>query len=97
MSSPTLCKTTLTLPAIPLLLGAEMAKGEDPETLGARIARLPPGERVRGAHFCFLTRTPEADIAHARRQSRRLAVRLATWLRRAARRWDRWRHALYRL
>jgi FkbM family methyltransferase len=64
---------------------------------GARIVRLPPGERVRGARFCFLTRTPEADIAHARRQSRRFAVRLATWLRRRGRRWDRWRHALYRL
>ncbi len=64
---------------------------------GARIVRLPPGERVRGARFCFLTRTPEADIAHARRQSRRFAVRLAAWLRRRARRWDRRRHALYRL
>jgi FkbM family methyltransferase len=64
---------------------------------GAQIARLPPGERLHGAHFCFLTRTPEADIAYARRQSRRLAVRLGTGLRRIAARWDRWRHALYRL
>lgn len=40
MSSPALLKTTLTLPAIPLLLGAEMSKGEDAETLGGRIARL---------------------------------------------------------
>jgi transcriptional regulator with XRE-family HTH domain len=40
MSSPTLFKTALTLPAIPLLLGAEMVKGEDAETLGGRIARL---------------------------------------------------------
>lgn len=40
MSSPALCKTALTLPSIPLLLGAEMAKGEDAETLGVRIARL---------------------------------------------------------
>ncbi|MGH7087271.1 MAG: FkbM family methyltransferase [Stellaceae bacterium] len=64
---------------------------------GARIARLPPGQPVRGAHFCFLTRTPEEDIAHARRQSRRLLVRFATGLRRAGARWDRRRHALYRL
>ncbi|MGH7056225.1 MAG: FkbM family methyltransferase [Stellaceae bacterium] len=64
---------------------------------GGRIRRIERGEPVRGAHFCFLTRTPEADIAHARRQSRRLRVRLATALRRAGARWDRWRHALYRL
>lgn len=64
---------------------------------GATIARLPPGERLRGAHFCFLTRTPEEDIAHARRQGGRLAVRLANRLRRAAAKWDRRRHALYRL
>lgn len=64
---------------------------------GARIARLPSGERLRGAHFCLLTRTPEADIAHARRRGGRLAVRLANRLRRAARRWDRRRHALFRL
>jgi FkbM family methyltransferase len=64
---------------------------------GGRIARLPPGERVRGARFCFLTRTPEADIAHARRQGGRLAVRLANRLRRAAAQWDRRRRALHRL
>ena len=40
MPSPALLKTALTLPVIPLLLGAEMAKGEDAETLGVRIARL---------------------------------------------------------
>lgn len=40
MPSPALFKTALTLPAIPLLMGAEMAKGEDAETLGGRIARL---------------------------------------------------------
>lgn len=44
MPSPALCKTALTLPAIPLLLGAEMAKGEDAETLGGRIARLRRGK-----------------------------------------------------
>jgi FkbM family methyltransferase len=64
---------------------------------GARIERLRPGEKLRGAHFCFLTRTPEEDIAYARRQGGRLAVRLGNWLRRAGRKWDRWRHALYRL
>lgn len=62
-----------------------------------RIRRIEGGQTPRGAHFCFLTRTPEADIAHARRQVRRPAVRLANRLRRAAAAWDRWRHALYRL
>lgn len=62
-----------------------------------RIERLEPGRTPRGARFCLLTRTPEADIAHARRQSGRPAVRLANGLRRLARRWDRWRHAPYRL
>lgn len=64
---------------------------------GATIARLPPGEPVRGARCCFLTRTPDEDIAHARRRGRRFRVRLAAGLRRAAARWDRRRHALYRL
>jgi FkbM family methyltransferase len=64
---------------------------------GARIAQLPPGAPLRGNHFCFLTRTPAADIAYARRQSRRLAVRFGGWLRRETMRWGRWRRALYRL
>lgn len=61
------------------------------------IGRIDPGQRLRGYHFCFLTRTPEEDIAHARHQARRLRVRLTTWLRRAAARWDDRRRALYRL
>lgn len=39
-SGPTLLKTALTPPAIPLLLGAEKAKGEDAEAVGGRIAPL---------------------------------------------------------
>ncbi|HJU17021.1 MAG TPA: FkbM family methyltransferase [Stellaceae bacterium] len=64
---------------------------------GALLARVGPGERLRGAHFCLLTRTPDADIAHARRQGGRLGARLANWLRRNAATWERRRHALYRL
>ena len=40
MSSPAMFKTALTLPAIPLLLGGEMTRSEDAETVGGRIARL---------------------------------------------------------
>jgi FkbM family methyltransferase len=64
---------------------------------GGRIRQVGPGEVLRGAHFCFLTRTPEEDIAHARRRVGRIAVRFGGWLRRIATRWDRWRHAPYRL
>lgn len=58
MSGPALCKTALTLPAIPLLLGAEMAKGEDAETLGGRIARLRRDQEA-------LLRATEAFISKA--------------------------------
>ena len=40
MSCPATLKTTLALPSVPLLLDAEMARTEDVETLGGRIARL---------------------------------------------------------
>jgi len=40
MSCPAALKTALTLCSVPLLLGAEMARTEDAETLGGRIARL---------------------------------------------------------
>src|SRR5579884_253820 len=39
------CKAALTLPAIPWVMDAEMARSEDAETVGARIARL---RRERG-------------------------------------------------
>lgn len=45
MSCPAPLTTALTLPAIPWVLGAQMAKSEDAETVGARIARL---RRERG-------------------------------------------------
>jgi FkbM family methyltransferase len=62
-----------------------------------RIGRIDPGQRLCGSHFCFLTHTPEEDIAYARRQARRLGARLTRRLRQAAARWDHWRRALYRL
>jgi hypothetical protein len=64
---------------------------------GGRLGRIDPGQRLRGFNFCFLTHTPEEDIAYARRQARRFGVRLTGRLRRAAARWDHWRRALYRL
>jgi FkbM family methyltransferase len=64
---------------------------------GGQLQRIEPGQTPRGNHFCFLTRTPAADITHARRQSRRLAVRFGRWLRRVRMRRGRWRRALYRL
>lgn len=72
--------------------------------LGLKICRILPGFRLelverprilRGANFCLLTRTPEADMAHARRASKRLSARLARGVRRVERRWDRHRHALF--
>lgn len=64
---------------------------------GGRIRRVGPEQAVPGSHFCLLTRTPEADIADARRQIRRLAARLGRRLRQIAAQWDRWRHIPYRL
>ncbi len=79
---------------------------EEIEELGLRICRVLPGFRLelvergqtlRGANFCLLTRTPENDIAHAFRAGNRLPVRLARYLRRLEAKWDRYRHALYRV
>jgi FkbM family methyltransferase len=64
---------------------------------GGQLHRIEPGQKLHGNHFCFLTRTPEADIADARRHSRRFAVRFGGWLRRVRLRRGRWRRALYRL
>jgi FkbM family methyltransferase len=75
------------------------------EGLGLRICRVLPrsrlelmerGQTPRGANFCLLTRTPEEDMAHARRAGNRLSVRLARSIKRLGARWDRYRHALYR-
>ena len=74
------------------------------ETLGLRICRILPRARLdlverghtpRGANFCLLTRTPEQDIAHARRARNRLRVRFAKVLRHLAAQRRRYRHALY--
>ena len=79
---------------------------EEIELLGLRICRILPGFRLelvergrvlRGANFCLLTRTPEADIAHARRAGRRLPARLARGIRRLGAKWDRYSHALHRM
>ena len=73
--------------------------------LGLRICRVLPrsrlellerGQTPRGANFCLLTRTPEEDIAHARRAGNRLPVRTAKYIRRLGASWDKYRHALYR-
>ena len=61
------------------------------EGLGLRICRvlshsrlelIERGRPLRGANFCLLTRTPEQDIAHARRAGNRLRVRLTSYMRR---------------
>lgn len=79
---------------------------EDIDLLGLRICRILPKfqlelvERrqiLRGANFCLLTRTPEADIAHIGRAGKRLPIRLARFIRRLGTKWDKYRHALYRM
>jgi FkbM family methyltransferase len=75
------------------------------EGLGLRICRVLPrseleliqrGQTPCGANFCMLTRTPEEDIAHAKRARRHLPARAARYIRRLETRWDRYRCALYR-
>jgi FkbM family methyltransferase len=79
---------------------------EEIHSLGFRICRILPGSRLelierkqtlRGANFCLLTRTPEHDIAHARRAGSRLPVRFARGLRRIEARWAAYRRKLHRL
>lgn len=75
------------------------------DSLGLRICRVLPraelqlierGQTPRGANFCLLTRTPEEDIAHARRAGNRPSARLARYIRQLGTKWDRYRRALYR-
>jgi FkbM family methyltransferase len=75
------------------------------EGLGLRICRLlsrsgleliEPGQTPRGANYCLLTRTPQEDIAHAKRAGKHLPARVARYIRRLEAGWDRYRHALYR-
>ena len=61
----------------------------------ARLQRVESGQAPRGANFCLLTRTPEEDVAHARRAGNRLPVRLARYARRLGAGWGR-RRALHR-
>jgi FkbM family methyltransferase len=86
-------------------IGAEQF-AEEIDKLGLRICRVLPrfrlelverGQTLRGANFCLLTRTPEKDIAFAYRAGNRLPVRLARYLRRLEAKWDRYRHAPYRV
>jgi FkbM family methyltransferase len=79
---------------------------EEIDRLGLRICRILPGfrlelvdhrRRLRGANFCLLTRTPEADIAHARGAWNRLPARLARGIRRLEAKWDQYRCALHRM
>jgi FkbM family methyltransferase len=76
------------------------------DELGLRICRILPGYRLelverrqppRGANFCLLTRTPERDISEAYRAGNRMPARLARGIRRLGAKWDRYRHALYRI
>jgi FkbM family methyltransferase len=75
------------------------------EGLGLRICRVLPraglelierGQTPRGANFCLLTRTPEEDIAHARRARNHLPACAARYIKRLKARWDRYRRAKYR-
>ena len=75
------------------------------EGSGLRICRvlscsglelIERGQTPRGANYCLLTRTPEEDIAHARRAGKRLPARMARYIRRLEAGWDRYRRALYR-
>lgn len=79
---------------------------EEIRGLGLKICQILPGYRLeliepprilRGANFCLLTRTPEADIAHARRARNRLPTRLARGIRRLESRWEKYRYALFRV
>lgn len=75
------------------------------EGLGLRICRvlshsglelIERGQTPHGANYCLLTRTPEEDIAHARRAVKHLPARVARYIRRLEAGWDRRRRALYR-
>jgi FkbM family methyltransferase len=66
------------------------------EDLGLRICRVLPGrrleliehgQRLRGANFCVLTRTPDRDVLHARRAAGRLSVRLSRGISRFKAKW----------
>lgn len=79
---------------------------EEIDRLGLRICRILPGSRLelveprrilRGANFCLLTRTPEADMAHARRAWNRAPARLARGIRRLETKWGKYRHAIHRM
>ena len=79
---------------------------EEIDRLGLRICRILPGFRLelvehrrilRGANFCLLTRTPEADLVHARRAWNRAPARLARAIRRLEAKWDKYRHAIHRM
>lgn len=75
------------------------------EAMGLRICRLMSrselelierGQTPRGASYCLLTRTPEEDIAHAKRAGKHLPARMARYIRRLEAAWDRYRRALNR-
>jgi FkbM family methyltransferase len=75
------------------------------EGLGLRICRVLPrsgwelierGQTPRGANFCLLTRTPEEDIAHARRARKHSTAGVAKYIRRLEAGWEKYRRALHR-
>jgi FkbM family methyltransferase len=74
------------------------------EALGLRICRvlsrsglelIERGQTPRGANYCLLTRTPEEDIAHAKRAGKHLPARVARHIRRLEAGRDRYRRTLY--
>jgi FkbM family methyltransferase len=64
---------------------------------GARLEAIDRGQRPTGANFCLLTRTPERDVAHARRAANRVSARLNRGIRRLKGRWNTRRRVLSRI
>jgi len=62
----------------------------------SRLELIERGQTPRGANYCLLTRTPDEDIAHARRAGRHLPIRVARYTRRLQAAWEQYRRALYR-
>jgi FkbM family methyltransferase len=62
----------------------------------SRLELIERGQTPRRTNYCLLTRTPEEDIAHARRAGKHLPARVARYMRRLEAKWDSYRRALYR-
>jgi hypothetical protein len=62
----------------------------------SELELIERGQVPRGASYCLLTRTPEEDIARAKRTGKHLHTRIARYIRRLEAASDRYRRALYR-